>query len=39
MDAKKSKDGIFYILYNDFCKYFTQIHFCMLEDLASYLSE
>jgi hypothetical protein len=34
-----SNDGIFYITYHDFCKYFSQIHFCMMHSNGNYISE
>lgn len=32
-------DGIFFITYTDFCRYFSQVHFCLLEKNGNYLSE
>ena len=35
----KNNDGIFYITYQDFCKYFSQTHFCLLQPHSNYISE
>lgn len=35
----KANDGIFFISYEDFCKYFSEVHFCLLEPNGNYLSE
>ena len=35
---KKSNEGIFFITYTDFCKYFVEIYFSMTEKFANYIS-
>ena len=36
---QKNDDGIFFITYQDFCKYFSQAHFCLLQANGNYISE
>ena len=33
------KDGVFYILYSDFLKYFTELYINLYEPHASYIEE
>jgi hypothetical protein len=38
-DKTISNDGIFYILFKDYCRYFSQTHVCFMEEDGNYVFE
>ena len=38
-NCEKVNDGIFFMTYPDFCKYFSQTHFCLLHRNGNYICE
>lgn len=36
---QRANDGVFCMTFEDFCKYFSQLHFCMIEEHPNYFSE